>query len=411
MHVEESIAKPSKKVIMDAEDNTVNDDVVNDADQPQDDSVPKTNTTPNNNWFKQPPRPPTPDPEWNKVKSIDDTHEQTWFNDILSAEKYPLTFDKLIATPIDFSKFAMNRLKIDNLTKADLVGPVYELLKGTCQSYRCPFALNKPLPLKGYLDSKRKYTTSITKTKSARSQLNRFLKCDVYSLLKILSVVSVKVNKLHGYGYLEEIMVRRADRKLYKFKEGDFINLHLNDIDDMILFVVQHKLFHLDGDVIVDLVVALHMFTKSLIIKKRVEDVQLGVESYQKKLNIPKPQKDFPTISAKELYTPLFDPQGFIYKDLSNRKRLMQADELYKFSDGKVKSVHNSFHRKLLNFRLGYNKDMMRRKWSATDHRYSCIMVYLIDKKLLERRIIRNLERLVGARELEMDYRLMQRTV
>ncbi|GKE22787.1 hypothetical protein Tco_1434299 [Tanacetum coccineum] len=206
-------------------------------------------------------------------------------------------------------------------------------------------------------------------------------------------------------------MVRRADRKLYKFKEGDFINLHLNDIDDMILFVVQHKLFHLDGDVIVDLVVALHMFTKSLIIKKRVEDVQLGVESYQKKLNIPKPQKDFPIISAKELYTPLFDPQGVIYKDLSNQKRLMQAHELYKFSDGKVKSVHNSFHHKLLNFRLGYNKDMMRRKWSATDHRHLCIMVYLIDKKLLERRIIRNLERLVGARELEMDYRLMQRTV
>nr|GEU43256.1 hypothetical protein [Tanacetum cinerariifolium] len=28
----------------------------------------------------------------------------------------------------------------------------------------------------------------------------------------------------HGYGYLEEIVVRRADNKLYKFKEG-FINV------------------------------------------------------------------------------------------------------------------------------------------------------------------------------------------
>ncbi|GKF46711.1 hypothetical protein Tco_0136513, partial [Tanacetum coccineum] len=92
-----------------------------------------------------------------------------------------------------------------------------------------------------------------------RSQLNRFSKHDVYSSLKILIVVSVKVNKLHGYGYLEEIMVRRADRQLYKFKEGDFVNLHLNDIEDMLLLIVQHKLFHLNSDVIVDLAVALHM--------------------------------------------------------------------------------------------------------------------------------------------------------
>nr|GEV57909.1 hypothetical protein [Tanacetum cinerariifolium] len=118
--------------------------------------------------------------------------------------------------------------------------------------------------------------------------------------LKILCVVSVKVNKLNGYGYLEEIV---------------------------------HKLFHLDGDVIFDLAVALCMFTRSLIIKKRVKDVQLDVESYPKKLNITRPQKDFPTISAKEPYTPSFDLQRVVYEDLSNQKRLMRADELYKFSD------------------------------------------------------------------------------
>ncbi|GJT71487.1 hypothetical protein Tco_1030773 [Tanacetum coccineum] len=54
---------------------------------------------------------------------------------------------------------------------------------------------------------------------------------------------------------------------------------------------------------------------------------------------------------------------------------------------------------------------MLRRKWSDTDKRRSGIMVDLIDKQMLERRILRNLERLVGAREPEMDYRLMQRTV
>ncbi|GJT43670.1 hypothetical protein Tco_0952385 [Tanacetum coccineum] len=58
-------------------------------------------------------------------------------------------------------------------------------------------------------------------------------------------------------------------------------------------------------------------------------------------------------------------------------------------------------------FDLATTKDMPRRKWSDMDKRRSGIMVDLIDKQMLERRILRNLERLVDARELEIDYRLM----
>nr|GEX82269.1 hypothetical protein [Tanacetum cinerariifolium] len=47
-----------------------------------------------------------------------------------------------------------------------------------------------------------------------RSKIIRILKLNVYSTMKILSVVGVKVNKWFGYGYLEEIVVRRADQKL-----------------------------------------------------------------------------------------------------------------------------------------------------------------------------------------------------
>ncbi|GKA27244.1 hypothetical protein Tco_0713412 [Tanacetum coccineum] len=101
---------------------------------------------------------------------------------------------------------------------------------------------------------------------------------------------SVSVKKLHGYGHLEEIVVKRADRHLYKFKDGNFVDLHLNDIEDMLLLSVQYKLFHLTDNDIVDFIVVLRMFTRSLVIKKCVKDLQLGVESYQKKLNITPPQ-------------------------------------------------------------------------------------------------------------------------
>ncbi|GJZ81448.1 hypothetical protein Tco_0646442 [Tanacetum coccineum] len=67
-----SVKKPSTllkeplKVIMDEATNTKGEDVVLNDDQPQDSSAPKTNKTDRQTWFEQPPRPPTPDPEWNK---------------------------------------------------------------------------------------------------------------------------------------------------------------------------------------------------------------------------------------------------------------------------------------------------------------------------------------------------------
>nr|GEV66307.1 hypothetical protein [Tanacetum cinerariifolium] len=129
---------------------------------------------------------------------------------------------------------------------------------------------------------------------------------------------------------------------------------------------------------IVDLIVALCMFTRSLIIKRRVTDLKLGVE-------------------------------GVINEDLNKHKRVIQADELYKFSDETLKTVHDELHHRILDFRLGYNMKMSRRKWMAIDKRRLKLMVKLIDKRTRERRIIRNLERFVGAQELEMDYRLMTR--
>ncbi|GJU82409.1 hypothetical protein Tco_1284774 [Tanacetum coccineum] len=217
-----------------------------------------------------------------------------------------------------------------------------------------------------------------------RSQNNIQSKHDVYSTQKILSVVSVKVNKLHGYGYLEEIVVRRADKQKYKFKEGEFVNLHLNDIEDMLLLAVQHKLFQLEGDQIVDFITAMRMFTRSLIIKRRVEDVQLGVESYQKKLNLIRPQKTYPGIEAKELFTPSVPP-GIINEDKNGKKGIMWAVELHKFSYGMLKFVHDKLHHRVLDFKLDYNFGMPKRKWTTTDQRRSSLMVELMDKQLREK--------------------------
>nr|GEV28246.1 hypothetical protein [Tanacetum cinerariifolium] len=166
----------------------------------------------------------------------------------------------------------------DDDDKDPLAGPDQDKLDwNNLEGDRYPFDMSKPLPLQGrpgYLtvaayyffnndmeflktfDPEKTYIMSITKTKAA------------------------SVKKLHGYGHLEEIVVKRADRQLYKFKECNFVDLHLNDTKDMILLFVQHKLFHLNNNDIVDFIVNLCMFTRSLIIKKHVKDLHLGVERY-----------------------------------------------------------------------------------------------------------------------------------
>nr|GEV14822.1 hypothetical protein [Tanacetum cinerariifolium] len=60
--------------------------------------------------------------------------KETWISQVARAEEPPTSFDKLNDTSFDFYAFVMNRLKIPNLTQEILVGPAFNLLKGTCKS-------------------------------------------------------------------------------------------------------------------------------------------------------------------------------------------------------------------------------------------------------------------------------------
>nr|GEZ84374.1 RNA-directed DNA polymerase, eukaryota, reverse transcriptase zinc-binding domain protein [Tanacetum cinerariifolium] len=206
-----------------------------DADENQADAASKI---PKKDRFKETPRSDTHDPDWNTVKIVGDTLKQSWFNEMVQAKKTPLTFDELMSTPIDFSAFAMNRLKLNKITRADLVGLVFNLLKSTCKSY---------------VESK-------------------------YNMEECYRALTNQLDWANPKGYKSPV--------------------------DM---------------------------SKPLPL---VEDVQLGVESYQRKLNSTKPQHTCQHILVKEPYTPNYDPPGIIYEGKSKNKRLMRLDEIHKFYDG-----------------------------------------------------------------------------
>ncbi|GKF26813.1 hypothetical protein Tco_0082707, partial [Tanacetum coccineum] len=146
----------------------------------------------------------------------------------------------------------------------------------------------------------------------------------------------------------------------------------------------------------------------SMVIQKRVEDLQLGVESYQKKINVTKPETTKPGIRKRDPYTPYQDHQGFIYTDNKGRSRLMQSDELYKFSNRKLTGLRTSLDDITKNIRMEY---LPQRRWSTLKKKITNIMIKAIDKKLKERRMMRSLEKFVGGRDYGTDLRLLQRTI
>nr|GEV75532.1 hypothetical protein [Tanacetum cinerariifolium] len=116
---------------------------------------------------------------------------------------------------------------------------------------------------------------------------------------------------------------------------------------------------------------------KSYIHLEKVEYLQLGVKSYQKKLNLTKPDTYRSNLKNKTAYTSYSDPHGIIYMDEHKRKRLLRADKLHKFSDGMLNDVRSALHDIVAGIRLEY---LPIRKWINLDKKRARVMVQDIDK-------------------------------
>nr|GEZ30731.1 elongation factor 1-alpha [Tanacetum cinerariifolium] len=253
-------------------------------------------------WFSQPRKPPTPD-----------------------------------HTPIYFSNFIMNRLGVDTLTPKLLVGPTYELMRG---SY------NSLIELEYHLEEVYKATTDqldwvnpedyghikwiedfvprimwiqeplnydkhalweVSHWGQKRQQfygftVNQESALDVYSKRRIIAITDLKIMEWHNYKYL------------------DWISLSNLIVEERFAFNV-----------------SLRMFTRSIIIQRRVKDLQLGVKRYQKRLNLTKP-------------------------DMDKKNRLMRIDEFHKFSDGTLNDVRNALDDRLKGIRMQYLPTIIWRK-------------------------------------------------
>ncbi|GJW26148.1 hypothetical protein Tco_0039959 [Tanacetum coccineum] len=133
-------------------------------------------------------------------------------------------------------------------------------------------------------------------------------------------------------------------------------NLNLNETEDLHLLKVQDKLYHIPRDIEYEIVNSLLIYIRSLVIRKRVKDIQLGDESYQHKLNLTKPNLTFPGINEEEPYTMLQKPFGVVYIGGSGGNQFMAYKEVYKFCDTTLKKVNDELSIMMKDHKLGYKQ-------------------------------------------------------
>ncbi|GJS17444.1 hypothetical protein Tco_0411916 [Tanacetum coccineum] len=274
-------------------------------------------------WFQKPAKLPTPDPDWNNHEGQQYPHDLR--------KPLPLIPNSLVVSQAVLMQLPLQRPRLQIMVISNGLKIWSPIQYGVKESAR-----------------------------------------DVYSKRRIIAVTKLQIVEWHGYKHLDWITVRRDDDKLYTFKEGDFKRLRLQDIEDMLILLVQGKLTNLNVEDRLAFGVSLRMFTRSIVIQRRVEDLQLGVESYQKKLNITKPDTYRSDLKRRDAYTAYSNPRGFIYQNKDKKNKLMRIDELHKFSDGTLDDVRTALNDRLKGIRMEYLPQTI---WRQSDRERAKAMI------------------------------------
>ncbi|GJS51909.1 hypothetical protein Tco_0625271 [Tanacetum coccineum] len=160
---------------------------------------------------------------------------------------------------------------------------------------------------------------------------------EIYSNSKNVQIIKTYWKLGHEHKFIIEIVARRANRCIVSITELNYKNLNKNDIKDMYLLIVNHKV---DDYVETGLWWSLSVFIRSIVIWERVHDYQLGVESYQQQVNLTAPTITFPDIEKYKVFTIISEPvYGIIYKNNKKEKRVMRHQKVHKFCDATLKRV------------------------------------------------------------------------
>ncbi|GJW39662.1 hypothetical protein Tco_0065507 [Tanacetum coccineum] len=198
----------------------------------------------------------------------------------------------------------------------------------------------------------------------------------------------------HEYKFITKIVAGRANECIVLITESDYKNLNKNDIEDMYLLIMNGKVpdYAKTG-----LLWSLSVFIRSLVIWERVHDSQLGIESYQQKVNLTAPTISFLGIEKHKMFSIIYEPvHGIIYKNSKKEKRVMRQSEIHKFCDATLNRVLEGLKSYNNDVKYGY----IQRDLTKDEVEYLKLFKEEIEVRLKYRNQMRKWEMYVNGRPL-----------
>ncbi|GJV84248.1 hypothetical protein Tco_1524146 [Tanacetum coccineum] len=217
---------------------------------------------------------------------------------------------------------------------------------------------------------------------------------EIYSNSKIVQVIKTYWELGHEHKFITEIVARRANDCIVSITEPDYKNLNKNDIEDIYLLIMNGKVPDYADT---GLLWSLSVFIRSSVIWERVHDFQLGIESYQQKVNLTAPTITFPGIEEHDMFSIIYEPvHGIIYKNSKKEKRVMRHTEIHKFCDATLNRVLEGLKSYNNDVKYGYvQKDLTK-----DETEYLKLFEEEIEERLKHRRQMRRWEMYVNGRPL-----------
>ncbi|GJY08851.1 hypothetical protein Tco_0377036 [Tanacetum coccineum] len=204
-----------------------------------------------------------------------------------------------------------------------------------------------------------------------KQQESRKPKEEIYSNSKIVQIIKTYWELGHEHKFITQIVAKRANGSIMSISEPDYKNLNKNDIEDIYMLIINHKV---DDYAETGLCGKLSAISQSYY----TTITFLGIENY-------------------EMFSIITDlVYGIIYKNSKKEKRVMRHQEIHKFCDATLKRVLEGLKSYNNNVKYGYVTSSL----SKEDVEYLQLFDEEIEERLKRQDQMRRWEMYVNERPL-----------
>ncbi|GKB82372.1 retrovirus-related pol polyprotein from transposon TNT 1-94 [Tanacetum coccineum] len=341
--------------------------------------IPKVNLT--QEWFKplsEEERHATPEPAWSIPSSSLHVPINNWAS-VIASSYVPPPENSLLSQIGDIRVFidwfckkqcitelTLEHLEDDGLLRYNvnrplpLGGPPGQVMIQT------EFFFNKDLDYLRFGSKGDRLALSITKMKAAHYPdvgLEQMVPDQIWIKEECMYDISATYSISHGWFKRQKFYI---DRHSAETNRRTIVKTHMRilsvvsidvfsiygDFEDLYLLNLQGHLNHLPPRDKKILSTAVNLWIRNLVIRKMVEDFQLGIESYQTQLNLTKPRWEATGLEFMHDYKILDSPRVMLFRDKYGMQMIIRFNKIHKFSDGTLQQIDEALDYRVKEFKV-----------------------------------------------------------